>query len=475
VEAIPDVGPQSLQESRFWTKRAVLASAGLAYEPGRLFLGRVDQQMIGVRDNRHIVTVAGSRSGKSACLLIPNLKLYPGPALVIDPKGELAEETARHRAEVLGHRVVVLDPFKVTSEKIAAYRGGHNPLDEITLESGDLIDDAAAMAEALVVQSGGDEHWTLSARNLLAGLILLAKLGAGERTLADMRAALAMDPDLLWAEMAVFGPMDDDPPVIREALGIIQGHGVSFRNKPEKEAGSIISTALEQLAFLQSPAMRSLFASHDISLAQLKTGADGRPVTIYLVLPAGRVGTHSRWLRLMVTQTLVAMERLRQQLEHPVLLVLEEFAALGYLRPVEQAAGFIAGSGVRIWSVLQDLTQLQQHYNATWETFLGNAGVIQAFSVSDLTTCKYLSERIGETTVEITNRIDTNAQMQEGGDQGFRREFRTLPLLTPSEMAIEFARKPDGKGGSAGGLMLVMIPGAHPFVIDRVFHKELQP
>lgn len=469
---IPDTGESSLPASRFWRKRDLLANPNLEYQPGKIFLGRVDQKMIGLHDNRHIVTVAGSRSGKSACLIIPNLLMYPGSALVIDPKGELAEHTAAHREKVLGHKVVILDPFKMAAESVAHFRGGHDPLRELDVESPNLIDDAAVMAEALVLESGGDAHWWMAARNLLTGLILLAKLGAGNRSLSDMRAALAASPDALWAEMAAFGPHDDDPPVIREALGIIQGHGQSFKYRSHTEASSVVATALEQLSFLQSPAMRQLFADHEVGLGQLKTGADNRPVTIYLVLPAGRVGTHSRWLRLMVTIALIHLERIRAPIAHPILMVMEEFAALGHLRPIERAAGFIAGSGVRLWSVLQDLTQLQEHYKATWETFLGNAGIVQAFSLSDLTTCKYFSERLGETTLEISNRIDVSSSMLESGDSGERREFRSVPLLSPAEMAIEFTRRSDKLGNAAGGMTLVLRPGAHPFAVERVYHKE---
>jgi type IV secretion system protein VirD4 len=473
--SVPDTGDQSLPASQFWTKTSLLEAPGLVYEPGRLFLGRVDQRMIGYRDNRHIVTVAGSRSGKSACLIIPNLLMYPGPALVIDPKGELAEATARRRAKDLGHKVVVLDPFKIAKGEATAFRAGHDPLSELSVDSGDLIDDAAAMGEALVVETGGDSYWTLAARNVLTGLILLAKLGAGNRSLSDLRTALASDPERLWAEMRAFGPDDDDPPVIREALTIIQSQGLSFQNRPPVEAGNVIATALEQLSFLQSPAMRGMFNAHEVGLSQLKSGHDDRPVTIFLVLPAGRVGTHSRWLRLMVTMALVHMERIASSIsEHPVLMVLEEFAALGHLRPVERAAGFIAGAGVRLWSVLQDLAQLQEHYKATWETFIGNAGLLQAFSNADLTTCKYLSDKLGEMTVEVTNTVGANAQMQLGGDFGTRREFRSVALLSPAEIGIEFARRSDGRGGAAGGPTLVLVPGAHPFSVDRVHHTELE-
>jgi len=470
LDAVPDTGRSSLQSATFHTVEEARQASALRYEPGRLFVGRVDDTMIGVHDNRHIVTVAGSRSGKSACLLIPNLLLYPGSTLVIDPKGELAEASAVHRAERLGHDVAVLDPFGIVKGDAARFRRDHNPLRELDTNSPDLIDDAAAMSEALVIESGNDPYWGMAAKNLLTALILMAVLL--RRPLAEIRLELSGDPLPLWDRMTDMKPSGGEPDVVLAALEIIRAQGSSFLHKNEREAASIISTAVEQLAFLRSPAMRRHFEGHDLGLATLKTG--DKPATIFIVLPGGRMATHNRWLRLLVTQALLHFERLPTNAERlPILMVLEEFAALGHLRPIEQAAGFIAGAGVRLWSVLQDLSQLKTHYKEGWETFLGNAGLIQAFSVADLTTCEYLSRLLGETTVETTRKESVGTQQFRGGDTGERREFRTVPLLTSAEIAIEFGRLSEN-GEARGGLSLVVMPGLRPFVVDRVYWKELQ-
>jgi type IV secretion system protein VirD4 len=49
------------------------------------------------------------------------------------------------------------------------------------------------------------------------------------------------------------------------------------------------------------------------------------------------------------------------------------------------------------------LSQLQALYGQRWESFLANAGIIQAFTPNDLKTAEYLSKRIGETTVQKTS------------------------------------------------------------------------
>jgi type IV secretion system protein VirD4 len=479
--SIPETGDVNRPQSAiWWTKEQILAAPRLSYAPGKIFLGRVDDKAIGFLDDRHIATIAGSRGGKSACLLIPNLKLYPGSALVIDPKGELAEATAAYRRDAFGQSVHVLDPWGVTDldpDLLSSF----DPLAELHGGEDDLIDNADLIADALIVANAKDPHWTDAARALLRALVVWLVIdpeGSG--------GSLACLPALVARIASEQGESGDDT-LLRHLAALPEGIGFGdagavIRNQAaimlganDKEMASIISTARTQLVFLESPALRRNLGLSLLRLAQLKQ----RPTTIYLCLSASRMATHGRWLRLIVGLAVAALEKAafppHEEWERPsaVLFILEEFAALGHMRALEQAVAYMAGFGVKLWIVLQDLTQLKRHYQDGWETFLGNAGVIQAFSVSDLTTCEYLSKRLGETTFQITNKIDVGTAQALQGDTGLRREFKTAPLIAPDELARKFARSPNGRGGAAGGLALVLIAGAHPFIVDRVFHEEL--
>ena len=133
---------------------------------GGLFLGYRKGRMLGWSDDRHALTVAGTRAGKGASLIVPNLLLYPGSVLAIDPKGELARITGRRRKE-LGNKLVVLDPF---GENGRWKSGNYNPLAELDPKGKEVIDEAGAIAQALVVYSGqGDPHWTLGRAGVVAG------------------------------------------------------------------------------------------------------------------------------------------------------------------------------------------------------------------------------------------------------------------------------------------------------------------
>lgn len=183
-------------DSSFVNGASVAAAPGLRFAwpntDGKIFLGVVggnveredypDRSLkqrfvtggvkIGIRDDRHIITVAGSRAGKGRAAVLPNLLTYPGSVLVVDPKGDLARLTAVHRSQRLKQSVFVLDPFGVSgvnNVKPVCY----NPLEILKPGSLTLVEDAGLIADALVVPSGGDSaHWDDSSRQLIETLVL---------------------------------------------------------------------------------------------------------------------------------------------------------------------------------------------------------------------------------------------------------------------------------------------------------------
>ena len=135
----------------------------------------------------HLMTVAPTGAGKGRGLIIPNLLTYRGPVIVVDPKGENYQVTARRRAD-LGQRVIVLDPFQVVTDK-----GDHlNPLDTFDLAGSILECDAEMLASLLSVghRFTTDPFWNDSADGFLAGLIahIASACPPGERTLNKLRS-----------------------------------------------------------------------------------------------------------------------------------------------------------------------------------------------------------------------------------------------------------------------------------------------
>lgn len=243
------------------------------------------------------------------------------------------------------------------------------------------------------------------------------------------------------------------------AFGAVQEGAADFFEKPKEERGSVLSTARRHAKFLSYQAIRNVVSAHDFDLEDLKR----RRMTLYLCLPAMRLGTCARWFRLFVNLVLAAMERVRIKPTPAVLLCLDEFPVMGHMKTVEDAAGQIAGFGVRLWPIVQDLTQLKALYKDRWETFLGNAGVLQFFGNSDVFTLEWIAKRLGKTSLIVTRRSEVSANSRERhGVNGESWSVEVQDLMTPEEIARFFGRD------DHLCRQLVIRAGDDPMILQRV-------
>ena len=150
---------------------------------------------------RHLLTVAPTRAGKGVSTIIPNLLMYQGSALVIDPKGENAMITAPRRGkgdgrgiQGLGQTVHVVDPWGISRLPASCF----NPLDWLRPDDPDISENAMILADAIVSPQAGsnDSFWDEEAKALLMGLLLWVALDDDEqdnRTLGRVRDIINMD------------------------------------------------------------------------------------------------------------------------------------------------------------------------------------------------------------------------------------------------------------------------------------------
>jgi len=402
-----------------WADKAELKRSGLFASEG-LILGRHGKRLLRLSTDRHLLTLAPTRAGKGVSSIIPNLLTYRGSVFVVDVKGENAAIAARRR-RAMGQAVHVLDPWGISGVKSCAF----NPLDLIDLRSPDVAEDAAMLADALVYGRDGDSHWDDEARALLVGLILhVASIEpAGTRTLAKVRELVALPPD-------DFAVLLDDMALNLSAHGLVARCAHRLRQKADRERSGVVSTAQAHTHFLDSPRMAQVMGGSDFEMADLKR----KRVSVFVVLPAERIATFNRWLRLMVGFALTAMARTPGKPARPVLFLLDEFAALGRLSAVETAMGLMAGYGAQLWPILQDLSQLKGLYGERWRSFVANAGVVQAFNVSDPLTAEQLSAMLGKRTATVRSVSSSSRGGKREGTGSTNFSSVARPLLLPDEI-----------------------------------------
>ncbi|MGC3983113.1 MAG: type IV secretory system conjugative DNA transfer family protein [Steroidobacteraceae bacterium] len=467
-----------------WMKlEDIAANKDLAFDPhnpgAKVLIGALGSQLIGIDDDRHIMTVAGSRSGKSVGL-ISNLFFYRGSVLATDPKGELANITAERRAK-LGQKIYVLDPFLIASDAIGKYRAAYNPMVILKPDNPNFLEDAALIAEALVVQSGQekDPHWDESAKAFIEAVIVhvaTAPQYADARNLITVRYLISralwnsLDMDALDSPEASDNPalLQDiklnaaslrDAPLTEDIGNSLIAGAMDFYLKAEAERAGVYSTVNRHTRFLDYTAFRNVLCDNDFDLGELKRNPNG--VSVYLCFPATRADISRRWMRLFINQLLDAMDREKTKPKVPVLACLDEFPVLGYMKQLETAAGLIASFGVRLWFILQDWSQGKALYGDRWETFAGNAGTMQFFGNNDLATTEYISRRLGKTLVQVTRLGEVGSEQRDKGLLGKSVSTELHDLLDPAEVTQQFSRDDKLKK------QVIFLAGNHPIMLQR--------
>ena len=446
---------------------------------GLFWLGHDDRgQALGLADARHVLLCAGTRGGKGVSVIVPNLALWPGPVVCIDPKGENALVTARRRGLGspycwgMGQKVHILDPFGVVEragDDFADLKACFNPLDAIDTTRDEAVDEAARVADALVVADGSkDPYWEESARSLIKAVILHVASSAQyaqRRSLLTVRALL-MEGDGEARRIALASAAN--PSKVPSGLyflfaamkrntacgGVIRQAGEMFGMLEQGSARTlaiISQIACQNTEFIESPGMARVLARSSFALSDLKTSRKG--VSLYLSLPQRFMNTHARWLRMMSALILTEMERVRQQpaCGHPVLMVLDEFAGLKRMRSVENAVAQLAGFGVKLVLVVQTLAQLKDVYGDNWETLVANAGARLFFCNDDQFTRDYASKLAGECEVTRTTTSQSTATS------------RTITESTGSSSGFNTGYSNGGSGGPQGATFSYSSSGGSSF------------
>jgi type IV secretion system protein VirD4 len=406
--------------ARFAT-RGELERAGLlsAWKPEAppdgLMLGwwwesRYDFAPIAYRGDLHQLIVGGTGGGKFTTAIAPLLLgsgLEENMVVVIDPKGEIARLAGPFFQEPFAKTasVFLIDPWDLCG---TADTARVNVLDAITLDNPNYVDDARALADAMVIPSGAENtHWDNAARNFLTGIILYVALAPEESEHRDLTRVRDIITQTWAMPKAYPGPKR---PTLSELVfkhltselagGAVRRAFSSLLNREDKERSGIISSIERDTAWIDSPPMASVLKGRSLDLKQAVLGGG----KYFIVLPPDYFLSHRAWLRLMVTAFAKAMKRTRPDTSKPQRnhwrhIVIDEFATLGEMSFILNDVAIARGFDIKYHLVVQDLAQLKREYRDGWESFI-NCSFQRFFAVSDLFTAEYVSRMLGAATVE---------------------------------------------------------------------------
>ena len=407
-----------------WAENEEVRDAGLLGADG-VVLGRYDGDYLRHDGPEHVLCFAPTRSGKGVGLVVPSLLTWPGSSIVHDIKGENWHLTAGFRAR--HGRVLLFDP---TNAKSSAY----NPLLEVRRGEWE-VRDVQNIADILVDPEGSLEkrnHWEKTSHALLVGAILHVLYAGADKTLAGVAAFLS-DPkrpieSTLAAMMktAHLGEEGVHPVVASAARELL--------NKSDNERSGVLSTAMSFLGLYRDPVVAEVTRRCDWRISDIVGGE--RPTTLYLVVPPSDINRTKPLIRLILNQI---GRRLTEDLQakedrHRLLLMLDEFPALGRLDFFESALAFMAGYGLKSFLIAQSLNQIEKAYGQN-NSILDNCHVRVSFATNDERTAKRVSDALGTATEMKAMRNYAGHRLSPWlGHLMVSRSETARPLLTPGEV-----------------------------------------
>ena len=413
----------------------------------------------------HVLCYAPTRSGKGVGLVVPTLLSWQHSAVITDLKGELWAMTAGWRQGYAENKVLRFEP---------AGQGGvcWNPLDEIRIGTDYEVGDVQNLATLIVDPDGKglESHWQKTAQALLVGMILhvlyKAKKEGCAATLPAMDAMLA-DPSRkskdLWQEMVDYQHTQDGN------HAVVGSSARDMLDRPEEEAGSVLSTAKSYLSLYRDPVVAKNVSKSEFRIKQLMH--HDQPVSLYVITqpndkarlrPLVRVLVNMA-IRLLVDKMEFENGRPKASYNHRLLMMLDEFPSLGKLEILQESLAFVAGYGIKCYLICQDINQLRSRETGYGhdETITSNCHVQNAYPPNRIETADHLSKLTGQTTV-VKEQITTSGKRTSALMGQVSKTFQEVqrPLLTPDECLRMPGPKKNADGAiTEPGDMVVYVAG----------------
>jgi len=458
-----------------WATRQEVRGSGMTRRKNEpppengIFLGKIDVGSGGREElwdtgPGHVFFFAPTRSGKGVGAVIPNLLHWPESALIHDVKGENYELTAGYRESELGHVCLRFDP---TAEGTRSAR--YNPLMEI--RRGDLeVRDARNVADILVDPNGDKarDHWDRTSHALLMGVILHVLYAEQEKSLGGCLRFLsrpgegideALEAMLTYPHL---GPGRPHP--------VVAGIAQEVRDKAANERSGVVSTALSFLSIYRDPTVDGNTSVSDFTINDLMNHE--KPVSLYLTVPPSDMGAARPLMRLFLNQALRKLcERMefeggesRRHYKHRLLLMLDEFPALGRLPFFSEALAYIGGYGIRAALITQDLAQHQGIYGRE-ESITANCHTRVAYAPNKTETAELLSAMTGDMTVHQVRLSTSVGAGLWTGARATRSDAETRRRLLTPEEAMRLPKDEE----------LVFVGGLHPIRANKApFFEDVE-
>lgn len=435
--------PESIHGDSHWATSSEVKKAGLRSKEG-ILLGKYKKKFLIADGYQHILLFAPTGSGKGVGFVIPNLLFWKDSVIVHDIKLENYEFTSGWRKKHLKQRVFLWNPADPDGISHC-----YNPMDWISKKPGQMVDDVQKIANFLLPEQ---EFWQNEARALLTGIMLYLVCDESKpATLGEVVRTLRSD-DVVYNLAVVLDTMG------KKLHPVAYMNIASYLQKPDKERGSVTSTANSSLELWSNPLIDTTTATSDFNLHEFKTITH----TAYIGLTPDNIHRLKPLMNMFYQQ---AAAFFTSKLPQPhekfgILMMMDEFPTLGKMEQFLAGIAYFRGYRVRLFLIIQDTQQLKGIYEESgMNSFLSNSTYRITFAANNMETANLISQLLGNKSAEQVSYNKPKYLDLNPGARSLHVSKAQRALLLPQEV-IQLAREDQ----------IILIESQPPIRCKKIFY-----
>lgn len=393
---------------------------------------RFKENIVIISDDRHILLIGATRSGKDRRILLPSvwMQILSGESgLIFDPKGESYAYTSAF-AEENDYQVVVLD---LRDPECGNHYNFLQPIiDDVERKDiSNAIDHTWDLVSLLVGEQKGEAIWYNGECATIAATILIVVLEAPRKfqNLTNVYYFLAF-----MVEMDDFGEMYfskylDRFPDTHPAKGVFKMATVA----PSRTRGSFFTSALGTLRHFTNPKIAEMTSKTDVPFEDIVH----KKTMIYLIVPDEKTTLYSLGT-LYISQLYIVLTEnaIKNGNRVPIdwRIFANEFGQYPTIPDFPSYMSVGAGRGIRFVIALQDYQQLKSKYKESYEIIKGNCHTLLYLKCPAVDTNTEISKTLDKYTIQTISSSSNVGMQQTMGSVGSNLQYTGRPLLTPGEV-----------------------------------------
>lgn len=441
-----------------------------------VLIGKLKDKFMHFAGQQFIYLAAPTRSGKGVGIVIPNLLNYRDSVVVVDIKFENFVFTAGFRKSQ-GQEVFLFSPDGYSETEEARKKGiirshRYNPLHYVRRDMKYRDSDIQKIFTSIFPPKS-DDPWNDLAANFARGMTAY---------LMDLEASGEIGPDeVTFPKLVELGGEKGGYVGVMERAIQSDEEG-EFKLSPaciaefnkfialhDKGQQSVLMSFNAEMGIYSTPTCKAAMTGNDFDFNDLRR----KRISLYVGLTPNGLVTYSKLINLFFSQLIMANTQVLpdqdDDLKYQILLVLDEFPAIGAVNILADAIGFTAGYNVRYLIIVQDHSQTEAIYGKERANNLRKNCMVQLVyppkTVDEQT--KQISETLGYKTV----KSKSTSYSYSGGKQtrSVSDKVERRALMLPQEI-VDLGTINHKSGVSLKEI--VIMEKVKPFIADKIIYFD---